>query len=48
MGRKRKYHTKEELLEANRKKRMRWYWKNREKVLEEAKKKYKEKMRKSR
>ena len=42
MGRKRKYNTEEEKLQADREKRMRYYWRNREKILEDAKKKYKE------
>ena len=42
-GRKRKYETEEEQLEAKRKHRMDYYWRHREKILEDAKKKYQEK-----
>ena len=40
MGRKKKYNTDEELQDAKQKQRMDWYWRNREKVLEESKRKY--------
>ena len=32
MGRKTKYHTKEEKLEARKKRQMKYYWKNQDKI----------------
>ena len=40
MGRKKKYETEEELLEARRKSRMDYYWKNRNKELQKSKERY--------
>ena len=44
MGRKRKYNTEEEKLNANRKKSMRHYWKNSEKIKKKNLKRYHEKI----
>lgn len=42
-GRKKIYYTDEERLQASRERKMRYYWKHREKILEKAKIRYKEK-----
>lgn len=40
MGRKKKYNTKEEIIEANRIKGMIHYWKHRDKIKKECREKY--------